>query len=945
MPDSPATPREVSELVERFDRFEENYLAAEYKEARLRQEFLDPLLEAIGWDVRNRTGKSERFKDVVVAEALRVGDENKEPDYAFRIGGSPVFYVEAKKPSVDITTDPAAALQLRRYSFTSGHVVGVLTNFRHLALYDARVPSTGRDTATRARISLIPYREYEARWQEIVDLLSPPAIERGSLEQLVSSTGVRRGTQELDEYFLRELESWRALLARGFVKRNRSLDEDTLGLAVQRTIDRILFLRLCEDRGIEPYRALHRIALEDGVYEKLCTYFKYADRRYNSGIFYFRREQSRSEDPDRFTLGLTLDDVPIRRILNRIYPPDSPYAFKALPADILGQVYERFLGNEIRVTADRRVRIEPKPEVRRAHGVYYTPTHIVDHIVQATVGRLLKDATLRTVSNLTFLDPACGSGSFLVRVYQYLLAWYEERYLESGTKGHIRAGRLFNGADRRPRLTLAERRRILLTHVFGVDIDPNAVEVTKLSLLLQVLDGETAPEARQLNMVLEHERALPDLGANVKCGDSLVDQSWPSGISERPFDWHTEFPNIFSARGGGFSAIVGNPPYDKISGAETPEKLKAFKERYTSATFKPELYAVFAERALSRLAAGGLHSFIVPNSFLMGTTLAGFRSLLAEKNTLIDLAFLKNVRVFKDAQLDSVVYVVRHEPPSPRSKLALRIADANVESTPEQVHKLSLSEWLQDEARSFGFVAGGGDRDILVAIERRATPLRDIATVHLGLVPESNELVGDDETRARPDPILRGRDIARYGSGRACRWFSFKNTRIVGGTKAPWVYEVDRIVLQAIRNLSLPRRLVATLTKAGTYTDGTLHNIIAREGGQVSLPFLVGVLNSAMMNYFYAAKYPEHRIKGAYLESLPIQLPSGRRTQAAAAVERLSSRMLEQGHDLDGARSEPARNEIARRMASTDRDLDRAVCELYGLSASQVSRIEAARPD
>lgn len=238
-----------------------------------------------------------------------------------------------------------------------------------------------------------------------------------------------------------------------------------------------------------------------------------------------------------------MDERVLKDILRRLYYPDSPYEFSVLPSDILGQVYEQFLGKVIRLTAGHRAVVEAKPEVRKAGGVYYTPTYIVDYIVQHTVGKLLEGKTPHEVGGFTkawkrsaklrplrVLDPACGSGSFLLGAYQYLLDWYQKKYVEDGPEKHAkgRNPRLYRGPGGEWRLTTAERKRILLTHIYGVDIDPQAVEVTKLSLLLKVLEGETHETLDSFYRLFQ-ERALPDLGANIKCGNSLIGPDFFAG--------------------------------------------------------------------------------------------------------------------------------------------------------------------------------------------------------------------------------------------------------------------------------------------------------------------------------------------------------------------------------------------------------------------------------
>jgi hypothetical protein len=399
-----------------------------------------------------------------------------------------------------------------------------------------------------------PYRDYPQRWDDLAAIFARQAVLKGSFDQYAESNKAKKGTAEVDAAFLQEIERWRDLLARNIALRNPGLSQRELNYAVQATIDRIIFLRIGEDRGIEPYGRL--MALQNGsqVYQRLGQLFRLADDRYNSGLFHFKAEKGR-ESPDEWTLNLALDDKVLKDILKNLYYPDSPYEFSVLPADLLGQVYEQFLGKVIRLTSGHRALVEDKLEVKKAGGVYYTPTYIVDYIVRQTVGRLLGDVepgfrveglgsesnsqnpkpqtlTPKDIHSLRILDPACGSGSFLIGAYQYLLDWYLRYYTSHEPEKWAKKKNpplrqvaalapLPPGSQPTFQLTTAERKRILLEHIFGVDIDPQAVEVTKLSLLLKVLEGESEHSlATQLSFF--QERALPDLSHNIKCGNSLI---------------------------------------------------------------------------------------------------------------------------------------------------------------------------------------------------------------------------------------------------------------------------------------------------------------------------------------------------------------------------------------------------------------------------------------
>src|SRR6266571_1665234 len=345
-----AVPDTVLELIERYDRNHTVYRSEQYNEARLRIEFLNPFFEALGWDINNKQGYAEAYKDVIYEDAIKIGGATKAPDYCFRIGGTRKFFVEAKKPAINLKDATEPAFQLRRYAWSAKLPMSILTDFEEFIVYDCRVKPDRDDKASTARILYLPFTDYEKRWEELSSIFSREAILKGSFDTYAEETKGKRGTAEVDAAFLQEIESWREMLARQLAFRNKNLGQRELNYAVQMTIDRIIFLRICEDRGIEEYERLKALVKGSNIYKRLCKLFDDADDRYNSGLFHFQKEKDIPEPPDTLTPHLVLDDKPLKDIITRLYYPDSPYEFSALPADVLGHVYEQFLGKVIRLT-------------------------------------------------------------------------------------------------------------------------------------------------------------------------------------------------------------------------------------------------------------------------------------------------------------------------------------------------------------------------------------------------------------------------------------------------------------------------------------------------------------------------------------------------------------------------------------------------------------------
>src|SRR5450759_4655995 len=632
-------PQIVLNLIENFERNLDAYRNGKYNETQVRRDFIDPLFKALGWDMDNSAGYAEAYRDVIHEDAIKVGVSTRAPDYSFRIGGQRKFFLEAKKPSVNVKGDAEPAFQLRRYAWSAKLPLSIVTDFEEFAVYDCRQKPDKNDRASKARLFYCTFRDYAQKWDEIAAIFSKDAVLKGSFDKYAGSTAGKRGTTEVDSAFLEEIETWRNLLAHNIALRNASLSQRELNFAVQQTIDRIIFLRIGEDRGIEPYGRL--MALQNGanVYGRLRELCRAADERYNSGLFHFTQEKHRAGAPDELTLHLNIDDKPLKEIFKNLYYPDCPYEFSVLGADILGSVYEQFLGKVIRLTAGNRAVVEDKPEVKKAGGVYYTPAYIVQYIVQHTVGKLLEGKTSKQAEGIRILDPACGSGSFLIGAYQHLLDWYLARYVEEGAEKNSKgkAARICPSSSGEWRLTTAEKKRILLEHIYGVDIDTQAVEVTKLSLLLKVLEGESG-ESLNSQMKLFHDRVLPDLAHNIQCGNSLIgpdfydsqldlDEETTQRINV--FDWQAAFPQVFKV--GGFDAVIGNPPYIRIQTLKesSPQEIDFYKQSYTTtAKGNYDIYVIFIERGLQLLNRIGKLGFILPNKFFTTDYGGALRELL-----------------------------------------------------------------------------------------------------------------------------------------------------------------------------------------------------------------------------------------------------------------------------------------------------------------------------
>ena len=976
-------PEPVLRLIDKFALHRDAYTAGEYREEELRSEFLDLFFEALGWDVYNRSNAAEAYKDLVREESMRAG----APDYCFRIGGIPKFFVEAKKPSVDIAGAPAPAYQLRRYAWSARLPLSILTDFQEFAVYDCRIPPRVDDASRTARRELLTFEHYPSRWDWLSETFSKQAVLQGAFDRYAESKK-GRGAAPVDVAFLKEIEAWREHLAKNIALRNRRLSVRDLNCAVQRVIDRIVFLRMCEDRGVEPLGQLQALLNGTEAYPRLLQLFRQADDRYNSGLFHFAPEPDRPEAPDTLTPGLAIDDRVLKDIVRSLYYPASPYEFSVLPPDILGNVYEQFLGKVIHLTPGGQARVEEKPEVKKAGGVYYTPKYIVDYIVSQTIGALLgqlptspkrgtgglpcatgglpcgtgglptsaphlslsppnpQPLSPRQISKLRILDPACGSGSFLVGAYRTLLDYHRDWYLADGADKHTRE--IYQGAGGQWFLSTPEKKRILLNNIFGVDIDPQAVEVTKLNLLLCVLENENQSSLRQLALI--HQRALPDLGDNVKCGNSLIGPDFyrqsqldlfddETRYRINAFDWSAEFPSIMKS--GGFDAVIGNPPYVLLQTLDQRPVFEYLAGQFQTAKYKIDTYQLFLEKGLRLGTKGAKLGYITPNTFLRNKYARTLRNLILEMAN-VDVLRLFYFPVFRRASVDtSVIILSKTAKPNPQNQIEVICSngpDEPLKST-VQIQK----QWLEHPTKDFSLPGPAGSADLAAKIVGASCLLGDFATAYFGIQTfDRDRYVTPRQEAKHSRPVVDGVNITRYALLQSNEFVDFRPASIKSGGKEH-VYEQDRIGVRQIGEVP-----IATLIPAGLYTLNTVYNIFFTSPTHYSLRFILGLICSKAIGWYWRRSFFDQKgtfpkIKKDALLSLPVPSIDFSNPTDKSRHDRmvqLVNQMLDLHKQLAAAKNPHEQTTLQRQIASTDNQIDTLTYELYSLTPDEIRIVE-----
>nr|MDA8088214.1 Eco57I restriction-modification methylase domain-containing protein [Nitrospiraceae bacterium] len=651
---------QLNELIVVFKKDRKSFISSKYNEAQLRTDFLNPLLMSFGWDVNNESGQTQFLREVIQEESIEVEDSStkKNPDYTLRVQGQRKLFVEAKKPAVDVEASNKSAFQIRRYGWNATLGISILTNFDKFIVYDCRHKPNAEDDARVARLRIFDYTEYITSYDELYDLISFKSASSGRLDELFSV--YEKVGQTFDSYFLDQIENWRAKLAQSAIARNEKLDSDDINFLIQRLLNRIVFLRICEDRKIEKYETLKNIK----SYDELKSLFIQSDKKYNSGLFDFIE--------DSLSLEIDLDKQILIEIFNELYYPLSPYDFSVVDPAILSQIYEKFLGSRVIIENGRKSSVLREPEVAASNGVVPTPKLIVEKIVKETLSPLCDGKSAKQLAEIRMADICCGSGTFLISAYDFLLQVIIKRLTEENVSDSQLIYKLADGTSVLP---LKAKRDLLVQNFYGVDINPYAVEVTKFSLLLKILEGESA-ESIDYFLNRYSGKVLPSLSENIKCGNSLVDEKffnlYPKAIDDRelllkvkPFSWHKEFP--FLDENHGFDAIIGNPPYVRIQKLVkySPEEIKYYQSGVSGfAVAKKETidkYYVFIQRAIALLNPKGFLGYIIPNKFFIVKGGKALRKYIIENSSLSKIIHFGVTQVFPARSTYTAILILQKE--------------------------------------------------------------------------------------------------------------------------------------------------------------------------------------------------------------------------------------------------------------------------------------------
>jgi len=920
---------EVGKLVNEFLEFSKDELNGK-SEFQIQSEFIDPLFKALGWDMRKDAEREER---VLKGRA----------DYILRIGNQDKLVIEAKKTSVRL--EEKEGRQAVSYAHHKNIKFSVLTNFKYLRVYHAlsNIKNIDKNLLKNEQgYFILEAKEFVEKF-DLLWLLSKRSFEKEEINKLLKNVD-KKLIKPIDESILNDLLQFREWLSKDLKSKRTYLEDSQIDEVVQILIDRLIFMRSVEDRGLEGKDFLLTIidSVEKRITDKnlwalLKEQFRRFDKTYNSKLF----AEGLLEKEGAFA-----DDSLIKTIKGLYYGTQhnqERYMFDIIPVDLLGSIYEQYLGVVLRGT-EKRVKLDLESGKRKKMGIYYTPSYIVDYIVKNTIGEYCKDKSLDEILDIKIIDPACGSGSFLISAFQELMNIVEDR-LKKGKKS--KKWNSFNSYDKR--LSIGQKAGILINCIYGVDLDEKAVELAQLNLLLKILEEETRETRKKI---------LPNMKDNIKNGNSLISDS----KFDKAFNWNAQFPGVF--KDGGFDIVIGNPPYVRH---ESLKEIKPYLEKeYESYTGTADLFVYFFERGIKNLKNKGRFGFIVSNKFTRASYGKKLREFLLKNVNLNEYIDKFKDKVFTDATVDPCIIILEKNKEKGDKPFLY-----NYETKVSQ-DSLSSESWSfgnEDKVRLLEKIKKSGKRLRDVIGEAKAgikTGLNEVLIVNEEKVKEI--IGGNENERGVFVPLIVGRDIKKWHYQFNDRYLIFLEGKIledypnvrkyllkhkqklesrtdIKGKSKKW-YELrpcsfyDLFKSNKIIWPDISQGSNFTFDNKGVYLEMTSFFL------ETNNRYYLALLNSKLLLFYFESICSKlgdkgYRFKRQYVHELPIKSPTSpaQEKRIVSLVEQMLE--LQKKAHSDGV-SGNEKEQLEQKIKNVDYEIDEEVYKLYGISEEEKKVIEGS---
>ncbi len=931
----------IAELIEKYKSEKTQGKIKGYTEEQTKVVFITPFFKALGWNTENR----QNHNDSVSYEENIAG---KRSDYGFSINGITKFYLEAKSlKEEDILFNTGYDKQAVNYAWLKSCSWAVLTNFETLAVYNA-------DSGKAEWAFTLKSEEYLGEnGRDKLKLLSKRGFEKGLLDTWALVNGKKPMKRPVDKQLLQDMIHFREALSKDIKKNNPHVPEDDIDEAVQRTLDRLVFIRNAEDRGYESknlksYYNQFSQKEKGHLIKKVRELYQHYRDVYNSGLFGKDNKTIHISDQ------VDISNEALSEVIQGLYSPEGAiysYNFAVLDADVLGKIYEQYLGNILKQTP-KRAKLEESKTHRKEQGIYYTPSYIVDYIVKNTVGEYIKTHTPEEIRKVRILDPACGSGSFLIRAYKELEGYWSKYYEKN--KDISKSVRTVKQTKFNPDMEGNEiefystKTEILKNNIFGVDLDPKAVEIAQLNLLLQIS---------------ERKHRLPILQNNIKVGNSLIDD--PS-ISHRAFKWEEEFPEIMKE--GGFDIVIGNPPYISnwtLSGVDRGLVEYLSKEYTIIASGHWDVYVIFIYRALTLLHNNGYLSFIVPSSFSKEKYAKELRKLILEKYSLLSVTDFGTEGVFDNVARQYVIFVItKNQNPINKTEL-VRYENYRFNI----LEKVSQNNFLTFNNYTFRTDIRPQDLALLDKVSKGSVMLGSICCVNPGVVAHSGEhspvsFTKDDVIHnvyeSGYKKYVTGREISRYCIMWSGQYMDYESkAKYFHRPKFPELFERSKIIVRRVSGEN--NRLIIAYDENGYYSnDNLIHMIlwgddilklqnpgkiqIYKPYGEFDLKFIAGIVGSRLISYLFSKFYATGTLQGTYsavypedLRKIPIKIISKEKQNVLSLLVSQITKMSMKFCGMDNTNEKLRLKELINEY---DQKIEEFVFSLYGISPDERKMIE-----
>lgn len=892
----------IKELVNKYQNVVNSGQLKFYSEEETKLGFILPLFEMLGWNTKdkNKVSAEEHMKS------------RGRVDFGFYLNGIVKFYLEAKPFKADLDKEEYAK-QAIRYSWHKGVTWAVLTDFESIKVFNAMAGSKLLQDKLVFEISCKEYLDdFDRLW-----LLSRESFENNSLDKYAEKYGKKIKKLTVNEKLYNDLKIAREILTKSLGDWNKEVDQETLEEGVQRILDRLVFIRVLEDKGLEPQTLIPILREWEAdqkrkqLFPMLIDKFRELDEIYNSSIFAKHACEQWEEYDDS-----------IKRVINILYGGGMyEYDFKEIPADILGGVYESYLGYMAQkpIKTDKQEAKAKSRQKRKEQGIYYTPKFIVDYIVANTLGKKLAEVkNISELKKIKILDPACGSGSFLTKALETM----NDKYKDFGNRGD--------------QYTKGE---ILTSNIYGVDLDPQAVEIAKLNLLVEALDQKAK---------------LPDLTSNIRVGNSLISGSeeelekyfGKDWRDKKPFNWQEEFPFCHScplrqsfseaseSGNPGFDIIIGNPPYVRPHKIE--EETKVFLwDKSEVFKAKSDLYAVFIEKGISLLKDGGLISFIAPHTWLSLESFKNLRDFIIENCKIRLIAFTPN-KVFKEAQVETLIFLFEKcQKRLDRVNNKIKIGKLDINGRFISLGVKEQKEYY--EKRIFDTIIGSDDY-LITKIENQKPKLKDCVEFFYGLKTADDKkfITTKPLNKIEYKKLIRRRDISRYSIHFNNEFVFYKPELMIKNKPTARPGDPQRFEENKIIVMDIAKKLVCTFDEDNFYVKDAL--ILKEKTKEINLKYITALINSKLLNYYYGHKYKVLSVaKNAFLEIPIVVLP----IRKQLVIIKLVDKMLNFNKQLQAIPENSEKwKSVKKEIEKIDKLIDQKVYELYGLNEEEIKVIE-----